>query len=171
MIEYERSSRAAARRLRIIVQWIGLIVVALIAFAAFTLLSGQQGGSNIIKVENHGLPPWMAAILLAGLAFFVGLAMVHLVRLLEQVEAGSPFAIAANLRGFARYLFLAVLTSVLAPPLLQAAMGLAGGGGYSVRFSLGLGEGLALLVTGLLYFVARLIDAAQALADDHSQIV
>ena len=37
--------------------------------------------------------------------------------------------------------------------------------------ALGGGAALMLLVTGLLFFVARLLDEAQRLADDHSQIV
>ena len=49
----------------------------------------------------------------------LGLALLKLVAMLRRIEGGAPFA-AAGLRGFARYLFLAVLASVLAPPLIQA---------------------------------------------------
>ena len=52
------------------------------------------------------------------------------------------------------------------PPLLQLASG-----ARQLELSLGGGEALMLLLTGLLFFVARLLDEARRLAEEHSQIV
>jgi hypothetical protein len=103
------------------------------------------------------------ALLLFGL--LIGLAMLRAAALLRAVEGGQVFP-ARPLRGFALWLFLTVLFAVLGPPLLQLASGT-----RHLVLSLGGGEALMLLLTGLLFFVARLLDEAQRLADDHSQIV
>ena len=91
--------------------------------------------------------------------------------MLRRVEAGAPFAAAPQLRGFARFLFLSVLASVLLPPLILLALGTTAPGGATVTFALAGSDLLMLFVTGLLYFVARLLDEAQRVADDLSQIV
>jgi len=171
MSELGPSIRRAARRLRIVALAATLLVEALILFAAWLLVAGRRADFAAVRVDDGGLAPWIAAPLLILVGLLVGLALLRLVRMLGRVEAGAPFAAAADLRGFALYLFLAVATSVLLPPVIQTAMAAVAGGPHGIRFNLGLGEGLMLLVTGLLFFVARLLDAAQALADEHSQIV
>ncbi len=85
--------------------------------------------------------------------------------LLRAVEAGQAFP-ARALRGFAFWLFLAVLFGVLGPALLQLASG-----AERIEVSLSGDQALMLLLTGLLFFVARLLDEARRLADEHSQIV
>lgn len=171
MSDTSRPIRLSARRWRVAALAMTLLVEALILFAAWMLVAGRRSDFAMVRVDDQGLAPWTAAILLLGVGLFVGLALLRLVRMLGRVEAGAPFAAAADLRGFALYLFLAVLTSTVLPPIIQTAMGIAAGGPHAIRLNLGLGEGLMLLVTGLLFFVARLLDAAQALADEHSQIV
>jgi hypothetical protein len=57
------------------------------------------------------------------------------------------------------------------PNLLGIGADLAAGARHRVASSMGGTELLALLVSALLFFVARLLDEAQRLADDHSQIV
>ncbi len=171
MIELPPSIRRAARRLRFAAVALILVIEALILYAAWAVSFGHRDQLTAVQVDDGGLAPWTAALLLVLIGLFVGLALLRLVRMLARVEAGAPFAAAADLRGFALFLFLAVLTSVLLPPVVHAVMTLLAGGSHGIRFSLDLGDGLMLLVTGLLFFVARLLDAAQALADDHSQIV
>ena len=61
---------------------------------------------------------------------------------------------------------LTVLFGVVGPPLLQFASG-----APRIEVTLDGGEALMLLLTGLLFFVARLLAEAQRLADEHSQIV
>ena len=75
------------------------------------------------------LPPVLSTIVVALLivltwvrlfGLLLGLALLRLVAMLRQIEGGEPFA-AAGLRGFARWLFLAVFVSWLAPPESFAA--------------------------------------------------
>jgi hypothetical protein len=157
--------RRTARRLRLVTLFGIAAIELLVLFAAWVLVEGRAADFPALQIRTEGLPPTPAALslLLVGLLF--GLALFKLVAMLRRIEGGSPFA-AAGLRGFARYLFLALLASALAPPLIHAA---AGAG--RIALSMGGGTALMLLVTGLLFFVARLLDEAQRLADDHSQIV
>ncbi|HEV7658922.1 MAG TPA: hypothetical protein VGO55_03665 [Allosphingosinicella sp.] len=157
--------RRAARRLRLVTLFGIALVELLILFAAWVLAAGRAADFPALEIRTEGLAPWPAAGILLLFGLLLGLALLKLVAMLRQIEGGAPFA-AAGLRGFARYLFLAVLATVLAPPVLHAAAG-----ARRIDLSLGSGAALMLLVTGLLFFVARLLDEAQRLADDHSQIV
>jgi hypothetical protein len=161
--------RRSARRLRLLTLFATALVELAIAFAIFVLLAGRPEDWPWLGVETGGLPPAPAALILALFGLLLALALFRLVAMLRQIEGGAPFA-AAGLRGFARYLFFAMLVSVLGPPLLGLALA-DGEGRRHLHLSLDSGEALMLLVTGLLFFVARLLDEAQRLADDHSQIV
>ena len=162
--------RRGARRLRLATLAGILVVEALVLLAAWAVLFGRRADVPALRIEDQGLPAWPTVIALLLIGLFVGLALWRLARMLAKVEAGSPFGAAADLRGFALFLLLSVLVSILAP---VAAQGIAAIGDESHRVSLqlGLGELLMLLVTALLFFVARLLDEAQAIADDASQIV
>lgn len=157
--------RRAARRLRLFTLFGIALIELVILFAAWVLVEGRAADFPALEIRTAGLAPWPAAGALLLFGLLLGLALLKLVAMLRQIEGGAPFA-AAGLRGFARYLFLAVLATVLAPPLLQAATGT-----HRIDVSLGSGAALMLIVTGLLFFVARLLDEARRLADDHSQIV
>jgi len=159
------SIRRAARRLRLFTLFGIALAELFILFAAWVLVEGRAADFPALEIRTGGLAPWPAAGILILFGLLLGLALLKLAAMLRQIEGGAPFA-SAGLRGFARYLFLAVLASVLAPPFVQAATGAA-----RVNLALGGGAALMLLVTGLLFFVARLLDEAQRLADDHSQIV
>ena len=110
----------------------------------------------------HGVP---AAIALLVGAALLAAALLQLAAMLRTVERGEPFAAARRLRSFALYLFLAVLSAILLPPLLMLATA-----GVLV-LSLDSGEVLMLFVSGLLFFVARLLEEAQRVAEDHRQII
>ena len=157
--------RRAARRLRLVVLFATALIELLILFAAWVTLSGNAANFPAFDIRTGDLPPVPGAISLLLFGLLIGLALFRAVALLRAVEAGQVFP-ARPLRGFALYLFLTVLFAVIGPPLLQLASG-----GHRLVLSLGGGEALMLLLTGLLFFVARLLDEAQRLADDHSQIV
>jgi hypothetical protein len=157
--------RRAARRLRLVALFGTAAIELVILFAAWVLINGNAAGFPALDIHTHGLPPVPAAVSLLLFGLLIGLALLRVVAMLREVEAGNPFP-AHALRGFARWLFLAILATVLAPPLFHLAAG-----ARRLDFTLGAGEALMLLVTGLLFFVARLLDEAQRLADDHSQIV
>lgn len=156
--------RRAARRLRLATAVATALLELVILFAAYVLVSNSAAAYPWLSVET-GLPPVPTALALLLFGLLLGLAFLRLIRLLREVEAGLLFP-ARSLRGFARYLLLAVLVLVLSPTLLQLA-----GGARRLHLSLDERSALMLLVAGLLFFVARLLDEAQRLADDHGQIV
>lgn len=164
MNDVPASLRRSARRLRLVALFGLALVELLILFAAWVLIAGRREAFPMLAIQDQGMAPLPAALALLLFGLLIGLALLRLVAMLRQVEAGVRFP-ARALRGFATWLFLAVLVSVFAP--------LAGAfvHGGPVMLSLSGGEALMLLVTGLLFFVARLLGEAQALADDHSQIV
>ncbi len=157
--------RRAARRLRLFVLVAASLVELLILFAAWVTLNGNAASVPAVHVETDGLAPVPGAIALLVTGLLVGLALLRAAALLRAVEAGQAFP-ARALRGFAFWLFLAVLFGVLGPPLLQLASG-----SERIEVSLSGDQALMLLLTGLLFFVARLLDEARRLADEHSQIV
>ena len=169
MNEISSSIRRSARRLRLVTLFATALVELGLAFGAWVLVAGRPQDLPWLDIEAGGLPPVPAAIVLLLFGLLLGLALLRLVAMLRQIEGGAPFA-AAGLRGFARWLFLAVFVSWLAPPLLQLALGDAAGR-HHLHLALDSSAALMLLVTGLLFFVARLLAEAERLADEHSQIV
>jgi hypothetical protein len=169
MNENSSSIRRSARRLRLATLFATALVELGIAFGAWVLVAGRPQDLPWLDIEVGGLPRVPAAIVLLLFGLLLGLALLRLVAMLRQIEGGAPFA-AAGLRGFARWLFLAVFISWLAPPLIFLAFGDANGH-HALHLSLDSSEALMLLVTGLLFFVARLLAEAERLADEHSQIV
>lgn len=169
MTDLSDSTRRAARRLRYVTLAGMVLIAAASLYAAVALASGRRFGPLVVEIGDGGLPGWPAAGLMLLIGALLVIALARLARMLRAVEGGTLFA-PGPLRGFAFYLFLAVLVAVLGPPLIQAGQGLLGTGG-AITLSLGGGEALMLFVTGLLFFVARLLDAAQAIADDARQIV
>ena len=157
--------RRSARRLRLFVLFATAVIELLILFAAWVTLNGNAASFPAMEINTGGLPAVPGAISLLLFGLLIGLGMLRAVALLRAVEAGEAFP-ARQLRGFALYLFLAVLFTVFAPPLLHLASG-----ANRMVLTLDGGQALMLLLTGLLFFVARLLDEAQRLADDHSQIV
>ena len=155
----------AARRLR----WATLAVIGLLAIATsagiWILVAGPTSGHVTVMIDSGGLHGVPAAIALLVGAALLGAALLQLAAMLRTVERGEPFAAAGRLRGFALYLFLAVLSAILLPPLLMLATA-----GVLI-LSLDSGEVLMLFVSGLLFFVARLLEEAQRVAEDHRQII
>jgi hypothetical protein len=171
MSDFERTRRSARRLRQLTLGGIGLLVLLFLG-ALWVLASGQMPpAGSLVRVEAGGLPPRAAAALIALFAVLLGLALRRLARMLRIVEEGRPFATASELHGFALLLFLTVLAAILLPPAIQLALGGQSGGAHRVTFGLSGDQALMLLVTGLLLLVARLLDEAQRLADDHSQIV
>ena len=165
-----RMRRAARRMRRLTLAGIALLIVAT-AFAALWPLAGGGAQAGIVQIESLGLPPVPAALVQLATGSLLVLALVRLAQMLRKVEAGLPFETAAGLRGFAFYLFLSVLASLLLAPVVQLALALSGSWGEGATFEIGSEDVLMLFVTGLLFMVARLLDEAQRVADDASQIV
>lgn len=158
-----------ARLLRLVTLAAAVSLAALAILASWVLLSGRRAEFSAIRIEDQDMAPLPVALSILLVGALVVLALLRLARMLARVESGSPFGAARDLRGFATFLFLSVLASVLAPPALQLA--LAGHGPQRIDLSLSMSDAVMLLITGLLFFVARLLDEAQRVADDASQIV
>jgi len=162
----------SARRLR----WAALAgiatVVAVMAAGAWVLATGARfQGAVSLSYDFDGLPPHWATLVLGTVGLLMVLALLQISAMMRAVERGAPFRSGARLRRFALYLFLAVLAAVLLPPLAQWLETLLSSQPRRVTLSLSGEEALMLFVTGLLFFVARLIEAAQHLSDEHEQIV
>ena len=171
MNELPAQIRLSARRLRYVALGAIALFELVLLLAVFVLIAGRRDAISVLAIHDSGLPPWATAATLLLVGLLVGIALFRLVRMLGRVEAGAPFAAAGDLRGFAFYLLLAVLASVFVPTLLGLAADAVSGAPHRVTLALGGTELLTLLVSALLFFVARLLDEAQRLADDHSQIV
>ncbi len=168
MREPSPSIRRGARRLRVATVAAIVLVELVILLAVWALLFGRRADLPALQIQDQGLPPWPAIIGLLLIGLLVGLALFRLLRMLGKVESGDLFA-AGDLRGFALFLFLSVLVSIVVP--MVGPLFADGPGPHRLTVNLSLTEGLMLLISGLLFFVARLLDAAQAIADDASQIV
>jgi hypothetical protein len=165
-------TRRAARWLRWLA--IGLIVLVEAGFLLATAMVAGAGGTagGAVSTGAAELAPWAGATSLLVFGLLVGIALVHLVRMLGRIERGALFATARELRGFSLWLFLAVLFSILAPPLLQLADAWFGGSGaHRATLTADSDDALMLLITGLLALIARLLEAAQEVADEAAQIV
>ena len=165
MIEAPSHLRRAARRLRLAALFVTALVELVILFAAWVTFSGEAGAYPAFDIHIGEFAPLPGAIALLLFGLLIGLACLRAAALLRAVEAGQVFP-ARPLRGFAFWLFVTVLYAVLGPPLLQLASG-----SHRLVLSIGGSEALMLLLTGLLFFVARLLAEAERLADEHSQIV
>jgi len=171
MMEFPDRIRRSARRLRYATLTIAALLGLGIVLGIAILLSGRRDEFTAFQVDDSGLAPVPGVILLAIVGILIAVALLRLARMLGKVAGGAPFGAAADLRGFAFYLFLAVFAVIFAPALLQLAVQAFGGEARQIRLSFGMSEVLMLLVTGLLFFVAKLLDEAQRIADDASQIV
>jgi len=166
MTEIPEKTRRAARHLRFVTLAAIVLIEAAFLGGALLLVWGLRAAAAVTVVHDSGLPPWPAAALLLLTGLLIGLALFRLVRLLTRVEQGAAFGAAGELRAFAFWLLLAILLSILGPPVAQLATG-----AHKLQFALDNDQAVMLLVAGLLFLVARLLDSAQALAEDHEQIV
>lgn len=164
MTELPDNIRRAARRLRLVTLAVTALVALGFLFGAWIAATGRPLDGAALSVGAADLPPVPAAIVLLLFGAMVTVALL-------PVAAGGAFSVGRRLRAFAGWLFAATLVSVLAPPVLQLGGAWLGDGHGRATLSIGSSEALMLLVTGLLFLVARLLDEAQRVADDAAQIV
>lgn len=174
-MEHSSDIEAAARRLRI-----GVLVatalagaLCLLALVVTVALPGARDGLAI-DVGAEPLAPWAAAVVLALTGFPMILALWRLSLMLRNVERGEIFTqgTIGELKAFALFVLIGALTSILAPPLValaSAALDAAPTGKVTIMFDST--DFSVLVVSLLLFFVARLLVEAQRIADEHRQIV
>ena len=163
--------RRSARRLRYLALAVIALLELLLLFAAWVLVAGRTSDYPALHIHVSDLPAWAAALTLVLAGLLGGIALLRLVRMLVRVEAGEPFAAAGDLRGFAFYLLLAIAASIFVPAFFQLGIAAGSRGPHRVALDFGASDLVALLISALLFFVARLLEEAQRIADDHSQIV
>jgi hypothetical protein len=172
MIDSGDKLMRSARLLRIVTIGAMAVVAAATALGAWTLVMGPPPqGAIVFQVDAEELAPWPAAMVLGVVGALVLLALLQITVMLGAVERGAPFRSGARLRAFALYLFLALLAASLLPTLLQWGEALFLSRPRRVTFSISGEAILMLFVTGLLFFIGRLLEEAQRLAEDHQQIV
>jgi hypothetical protein len=166
-----------ARRLRFVTSAAILLVLAIMSFAVYASVAGMTDPtlpvSFALGVTNSYFR-WagLAVVLLTGAPF--AYALWRLTRMMRCAERGEIFssAAAAHLRAFALWVFVAAVASILLPVVLNISLGLLQGfPAERLRVDFDGSDLFILLVSGLLFFVARLIEAAQAIADDNRRIV
>ena len=155
-----------ARRLRI-----GTLTVA-IALAAVILVATFAPRIGTVRFNAAALPyGWGLALAWVVVALVVT-ALIELARMLRQIELGEPFAPATtrHFRGFARLLLAAAIARVVLPPIAEIAVIAQQAGGVA-HLGLDDSDALLLLLSGVLFLVARLFDEAARLKADSESII
>ena len=153
-----------ARRLRHGVLTLALLLALATAASILLPAAPGQGGASLAA---DGLPQTLAA----GIAVIsVGLALIGLLelgRMLRLVEADAAFSPRAtrHLKNFASLLIAAVLAATIAPGLVRLIRH------EGLILSLDSSDALLLLVSILIFLIARLFDAAARYQEDSRSIV
>lgn len=150
--------------------WAGVVLAPLLTASA--LMGAWQGGRGPggTLLDAAGLPlPWAGALAIAQ-CLLVSAALYQLATLLGQVQVERLFPDQASgrVRRFTALLLLAVIVHGPASAVLAAVLGAHDG---AIAIALDMADLLALLVTAVLWLVARFFDAASRLEDDHRSIV
>lgn len=124
----------------------------------------------LLRSDHPNWPTW-AAQWVASAAVLMALGKVmHMLKAMAQAD---PFGrtVTSDLRSFAFWILMATLASILIPvalaPILRWWLQTRLEGGGQITGS----DLLLVLVSAILHHVARLLDAARAMADDYRQIV
>lgn len=133
------------------------------------------GVALVVAATLAGLPadlPGVILLVATGVPF--ALALWELSRMLGRAEQGEIFSqpTIAHLRRFALFVLVTAIISIFLPPIvaIAAALWAAEGLGHVVVSFEG-GDVFILLISALLFFVARLFEEAQRIADENRQIV
>lgn len=134
------------------------------------------GVALVVAATLAGLPaadlPGVILLVATGVPF--ALALWELSRMLGRAEQGEIFSqpTIAHLRRFALFVLVTAIISIFLPPIVAIAAALwAAEGLEHVVVSFEGGDVFILLISALLFFVARLFEEAQRIADENRQIV
>jgi hypothetical protein len=152
----------------------GVVVLLVTTSAALLIPQGAHSKvAAIIDIHEQGMPYVAAvgvAVLLCGL---LSVGLIHLIRMLRRLESGELFSprVTQDLRAFTLFALLSAVVSTVGSPAIRLISMLWQGG--TARLTLGADSSdiWLLLFTALLFLVARLLDEAIRIVDDHKQIV
>lgn len=153
-----------AGRLKLLV-WATIAVAALLyAAARFEVMLGEV--QVVAQARGEGPLLWLARDISALLLLA---ALWQLASMLRQVELGERFSlkVTGRFRRFALLLFLAAAVTLVAP--LAGLIVPPASGRVEMAFSFR--DVWTMLVTGVLFLVARLLDEAQQIETEMSEIV
>ena len=164
-----------ARRLKL---WTGVglgIVAVIVLYAAVAGIAGIGQSEDFYILGSDGSVAERIGLISAALAGTpLAVALWRLRRMLHAIEGGEIFTSTTvrELRGFALFVMISALASILVEPLVVLIAGLAAGADeVKLRLTFELNDFFILLVSVLLFFVSRLFSEAQRLADENAQIV
>lgn len=165
MAESERARiMRLAGRLKLLV-WVVIGAAALLyAAARFEVMLGQV--QVVAQTKGEGPLLWIAR---DASALLLLAALWQLASMLRQVELGERFSlkVTSRFRRFALLLFLAAAVTLVAP--LAGLIAPPASGRVELAFSFR--DVWTMLVTGVLFLVARLLDEAQQIETEMSEIV
>lgn len=141
-----------------------LPVLALLAFVA---------PNPIVRVDSSGTLPfsWAALVGLVQ-AVLLAAALLALARMLAEIAAGRIFApsVTRPFRAFARLVLISVIAGLVLPPAIEGVLIFAAGWRH-LTIGIDSTEFVLLLVSFVLFLVARLFDEAARLEEDVRSIV
>lgn len=165
----------AARRLRI---WTGVglgVIAAIVLYAAVAGIAGLGQSQDIYILDADGTSAERVGLISAALAGTpLAVALWRLMRMLKGIERGDIFTASTvhELRSFALFVLISALASIVVQPAIALAAELATGADrVRLNLTFDLNDFFILLVSVLLFFVARLFSEAQRIADENEQIV
>jgi hypothetical protein len=153
-----------------------VLVVAATLIGVFEVLlgSGVTPSIQVATGADADRPGLAAMIVLVATGTPFALALWELSRMLGRAEQGEIFSqpTITHLRRFALLVLITAAVSICLPPVLAIATALGTGRDLSeVTLSFDGGDIFILLVSALLFFVSRLFEEAQRIADENRQIV
>ncbi|MCL6742053.1 DUF2975 domain-containing protein [Sphingomonas sp. RB56-2] len=157
----------SARRLRMLV-WIGIGLIV-----AIYLLNRLGSPLGPLRVETHtDMAGWAGQALIDLTLLMFVIALVRLAQMLGAVADGPLFGprVTRSFRGFAFWLFMAMLVDVSAGPAIAIAGKLADGGGRAV-LTFELSDLLVLAGALFLFLLARMMEQARAIESELEEIV
>ena len=157
----------SARRLRLLV-WVGIALIV-----AVYLLNRLGSPFGLVRVETHtAVLGWEGQALIDLTLLLFVVALVRLAQMLGAVADGPLFGprVTRAFRGFAFWLFLAMLVDVLSGPAIAIARRVAGGSGTAV-LTFELRDLLMLAGALFLFLLARMMEQARAIESELEEIV
>ncbi|TBR40538.1 DUF2975 domain-containing protein [Dyella terrae] len=150
--------------------WVGAAACAVITL--WGMLGANGAGPVAATLATDGLPRGWAAAIAAVIALCTCFALIELARALGCVREDTLFSatVTRHFRRFATLLMVAALVRLLLPAAVTVGLAMASGAdGARLHFD---GDDLvALLPIAAFFFVARLLDQAARLEEDHRSIV
>jgi hypothetical protein len=166
-MEVQARIESSARRLRL------GVIIATVVFTAIYLVGrlGISFSGVHVDYRSHGIQGASPEFAADATVVLLLIALVRLVQMLSRIGRGEMFTsgVVRRFRGFAFWLLLMALCSLLAPIIIQALTRT--GGVHRLVIGLELNDLLMVAITLLLFLLARLLEQARRLDEEMREIV